>query len=381
MAARVIAFYLPQFHPSPRTTSGGARGSPSGPTSSRRGRVPRPPPAAPAGRPRLLRPARPEVRAAQAELARAHGIDAFCYYHYWFEGRRLLERPFDEVLASGQPDFPFCLCWANEQWTAALGRPRPSVLDGAADYAEADDRAHIALARARRFATSATCGSTASRCSSSTAHEPARPRRTTDIWRERRRSRLGVGELCLCRVESFRDERGDPAAWASTPRSSTSPTGRPGPGPAARRRLAYGCGAPGSRPAFVPGAPGVRLRRGGRARCCDAAEPRYPRFPGVTPSWDNTPRRRGDGVVLTGSTRSSTGAGWSVPRPGHARSARTSRWCSSTRGTSGARATISSPSQRFGRGYLEATRAAIHAANGTGPAEPMTAVTAAGLEA
>lgn len=60
----------------------------------------------------------PEARKAQADLARAYGIEGFCYYHYWFgNGRRLLERPFDEVLASGEPAFPFCLCWANDSWS------------------------------------------------------------------------------------------------------------------------------------------------------------------------------------------------------------------------------------------------------------------------
>ena len=58
----------------------------------------------------------PEVRAAQAEMAQAHGISAFCYWHYWFAGRRLLERPFNEVLTSGEPRFPFCLAWANQDW-------------------------------------------------------------------------------------------------------------------------------------------------------------------------------------------------------------------------------------------------------------------------
>ena len=53
-----------------------------------------------------------EMRAAkewsQADMAQKYGISAFCYYHYWFHGHRLLNRPFDEVLASGRPDFPFC---------------------------------------------------------------------------------------------------------------------------------------------------------------------------------------------------------------------------------------------------------------------------------
>ena len=60
-----------------------------------------------------------EVREAQAEMARANGLHGFCYYHYWFGGRRLLERPVDEVLELGKPDLPFMLCWANENWTRA----------------------------------------------------------------------------------------------------------------------------------------------------------------------------------------------------------------------------------------------------------------------
>jgi hypothetical protein len=63
----------------------------------------------------------PSVREKQAELARNSGIEAFCYWHYWFgNGKQLLERPFKEVLKSGKPDFPFCLGWANESWKAKV---------------------------------------------------------------------------------------------------------------------------------------------------------------------------------------------------------------------------------------------------------------------
>ena len=59
----------------------------------------------------------PQVREAQVQLAKEAGIYGFCYYHYWFgNGRQELELPFNEVLNSGKPDFPFCLCWANESW-------------------------------------------------------------------------------------------------------------------------------------------------------------------------------------------------------------------------------------------------------------------------
>lgn len=59
----------------------------------------------------------PETRAQQAQLAREAGVEGFCYYHYWFGGKQLLERPFNEVVESGEPDFPFCLCWANHTWS------------------------------------------------------------------------------------------------------------------------------------------------------------------------------------------------------------------------------------------------------------------------
>lgn len=49
-------------------------------------------------------------------MAKEAGIEGFCYWHYWFAGRRLLDRVFKEVVESGKPDFPFCLCWANHSW-------------------------------------------------------------------------------------------------------------------------------------------------------------------------------------------------------------------------------------------------------------------------
>ena len=58
-----------------------------------------------------------ETRIAQAEMARHYGIYGFCYYHYWFNGKQLMERPVNEIIKSGKPDFPFMLCWANENWS------------------------------------------------------------------------------------------------------------------------------------------------------------------------------------------------------------------------------------------------------------------------
>lgn len=59
----------------------------------------------------------PEVRAQQAALAKEAGVSAFCYYHYWFgNGVQMLDMPLKEVIRTKEPDFPFCICWANHSW-------------------------------------------------------------------------------------------------------------------------------------------------------------------------------------------------------------------------------------------------------------------------
>jgi len=58
-----------------------------------------------------------QTRIDQAELARENGIYGFCYYHYWFDGKRLMNEPLDALLESKKPDFPFMFCWANEDWS------------------------------------------------------------------------------------------------------------------------------------------------------------------------------------------------------------------------------------------------------------------------
>ena len=85
----------------------------------------------------------PEARHAQAELAKEYGLGGFMYYHYWFSGTRILERPVQEILSSGEPDFPFCLCWANESWSRRWdGRENELLIRQ--EYSEADVRNHCA---------------------------------------------------------------------------------------------------------------------------------------------------------------------------------------------------------------------------------------------
>lgn len=116
--ARVIAFYLPQFHPIKENDIWWGPGFTEwvSVATARKYYPGHKQPHIPADLGFYdLRV--PEVRAQQAALAKEAGIEGFCYWHYWFgEGRELLERPFNEVLQSGEPDFPFCLAWANHSW-------------------------------------------------------------------------------------------------------------------------------------------------------------------------------------------------------------------------------------------------------------------------
>lgn len=140
--ARVIAFYLPQFHPIPENDEWWGKGFTEWTNVAKarplfKGHAqPRMP-----GELGFYDLRLPETRNAQADLARAHGIEGFCYWHYWFAGKRLLERPFTEVLNSGEPGFPFCLAWGNETWSGAWhGRPDRVLIEqiypGEADYTE-----------------------------------------------------------------------------------------------------------------------------------------------------------------------------------------------------------------------------------------------------
>lgn len=115
---KVIAFYLPQYHPTKHNNEWWGEGFTEWTNVAKAKRYfpghyqPKIPTDLGFYDLRL-----PEVREKQVELAKKAGVDGFCYYHYWFgNGQRELERPFEEVLSSGKPDFPFCLCWANETW-------------------------------------------------------------------------------------------------------------------------------------------------------------------------------------------------------------------------------------------------------------------------
>lgn len=142
-----------------------------------------------------------EARESQAELAKEHNIGGFCYYHYWFNGRRLLQRPVDDILSSGKPNLPFCLCWANENWTRAWdGRQRDILMEQR--YSEEDDIKHIEhllnyFADPRYIRVQGKPFFIVYKVSSL-----PNPRRTFDIWRERA-IKSGIGDLYLAQFEAM----------------------------------------------------------------------------------------------------------------------------------------------------------------------------------
>jgi lipopolysaccharide biosynthesis protein len=298
--ARSLAFYLPQFHPIPENDEWWGEGFtewtnvvPATPRfrGHRQPHVP-----ADLGFYDLRVP---EVRAAQADLALRFGVSGFCYYHYWFEGRRLLERPFDEVLRSGEPDFPFCLCWANENWTSAWDGKARDVLVRQT-YSSKDDLAHI------RWLGAAFSDRRYIRIGGKPlllvyrAHHLPDPLRTAECWRAEAQ-RLGLGEIYLCSMQTGPAARIDPATLGFDAAVQFAPFynlvrrhGRSLPARVAHR--------------YMPVEP--LSTRHALYEYSDVIKdhlavpsPPYVLHPCVTPGFDNSPRRPDQGAtILRGST-------------------------------------------------------------------------------
>lgn len=362
---RPIAFYLPQFHPIPENDVWWGKGFTEW-TNVVQAR-----PLFPGHyQPRL--PADlgfydlrlPEVREAQADLAREYGVHGFCYFHYWFKGRRILERPFDEVLASGHPDFPFCLCWANHTWTRKWNTQTMGRLI-VQEYSEDDDRNHIrwllgAFQDERYITIDGRPLFLIYR-----AQSLPDPLRTITMWKEEAQ-RMGVAEPYICKVDSlgdFSDPRdlGFDAAVEFPPHRVESPIKRvTGPEEIYQVNQIFD----------YEERMAIHLKR---------PTPPYRRFPGVIPSWDNTPRFRSGGANIILNSTPELYERWlkgaiekTLSNPPEEQLVFINAW------NEWAESNYLEPDLKYGHAYLEATRRALRASGAEVPTSAVASGKASG---
>lgn len=234
-----------------------------------------------------------ETRAAQAELAAVHAVEGFVYWHYWFAGRRLLERPFSEVLASGKPDFPFALAWANQTWSGIWHGAPDRVLVEQTYPGPDDDRAHFEhLLSAFTDDRYVTVGGMPLFYVFRPEQLPE-PARFVERWQQ---MALEAGLPGLFLVAEMSDLIGDGPIYPDPFSAGFDagvhvriPVERSGLG-TARMRALRKLGLPeifpyARRPVARP-----------------PSTPERPVFPCVYPNWDNTPRSGPRGLVAHGST-------------------------------------------------------------------------------
>jgi len=349
-----VAFYLPQFHQTPENDAwhgGGftewsvvARSRPLFP-GHRQPELP--------GELGFYDLRVPEVREQQAWLARAHGISAFCYYHYWFKGLRMLERPFNEVLTSGAPNFPFCLAWANESWYRRWqGSADELVVEQTFD--EEDDVEHI------RWLIEAFRDERYLRVKGRPLLAVYRPQdlpnpiRTVEIWR-RECGRAGVPDPWLVGFET-RGNVVEPTAIGFDAGAEFIPHGL--------TELTEPLTPP---PLCDPSNSVYDYGEVANAYA-ERPEPAWTRYPCVASGWDNTPRRRnGEALILVDSTPEAYGAWLRRALEGQRRSEGSDGVVFVNAWNEWAEGAHLEPDEHWGRAYLEATRDVVTELGGTVP--------------
>jgi GT2 family glycosyltransferase/glycosyltransferase involved in cell wall biosynthesis len=291
-SVRAIAFVLPQFHPIPENDQWWGKGFTewTNVTKARPNFTGHEQPHEPADLGYYdLRV--PETKASQAELARQYGIHGFCYYYYWFAGKRLLYKPLEQILESGEPDFPFCMCWANENWSRAWdGRSGEVLIEQ--QHSEADHRAFIQsllpFFRDKRY-----------------IRINGRPllliyrigiipdvERAVAIWREECLVN-GIEDPYLCAVQSF--GLGDPTPYGFDAAVEFPPHGTD----IEKHKLNKDYAGLMLNEHFSGHIVDMRVPAD---MAMKRATPPYPLFRGVMPRWDNTARRQNNGLVFVKST-------------------------------------------------------------------------------
>jgi GT2 family glycosyltransferase/SAM-dependent methyltransferase len=288
---RIVAFYLPQFHPIPENDRWWGPGF-----TEWRNVAQAQPNFVGHYQPRLpadlgfydLRA--PETADRQAALARRYGIDAFCYYYYWFAGRRLLDMPLERLLTQARPDLPFCLCWANENWTRRWDGREQEVLMAQA-HSDTDDEAVIRdLIRYLRHPNYLRVNG---KPLLAVYRVPLFPNfsRTASTWRRICREE-GLGDIYLTMVESFDlvAKPVHPASFGCDAAIEFPPHGMADPRPPS---------------GIVTNARFVGQVADYRemvARYCLREQPGYIRFRGLSPGWDNTARRQDASFCMENAT-------------------------------------------------------------------------------
>jgi lipopolysaccharide biosynthesis protein len=292
----------------------------------------------------------PEAREAQADLARAFGIHGFCYYHYWFSGRRVLERPLDDVLALGKPDFPFCVCWANENWTRTWDGRNGDVLIPQ-QYSAEDDLAHIRhllpiLEDPRYIRVEGKSLLLVYR-----VELLPQPQKTAERWRAEA-CKAGLGEIFLVNVESNAirvplDPRilGFDASVRFQPSAFSFHYSK-------FERRSQRLKNIGSKDAVYP------YRDLHRFWAADPPAP-YRRFDCVTPMWDNSARRRQGAFILRDSTPADYEAWLRHVIQRAQPDSRGEKWVFINAWNEWGEGCHLEPCQKWGRAYLEATKRAV----------------------
>jgi lipopolysaccharide biosynthesis protein len=223
----------------------------------------------------------------QAALARQHGVHGFCFHYYWFDGRRVLERPLDDFLARGRPDLPFCCCWANENWTRRWDGRADDVLlrqGYSGDWAETFIRDLIPVLGDRRYIRV----DGAPLLLVYRVDELPEASRAADRWREVAQREAGV-ELHLAAVQSFGNQDPRLHGFDAAVEFPPHPFHRHLPRPEVKRLRRHFRGTLEDYEAVAR----VHLAK---------SQPEYRWYRGLMPSWDNTARRGLDAYIAVDSS-------------------------------------------------------------------------------